>query len=225
MRALDALARLRTDAPLQGVFAGATMPSRGPRSVLLAIQAMFPGITHVHTEQFAPTFVLLHAHHKGRAHQPVSSLQQRFVNVRNDNEAKDTLADVLARELLHSPPQTIPSQATIFANSSVKVEEVADSLGTAGFSGLLIDAAFYRSSHTAVALHGGLLTEVRQRSLADFRSVALCHYSSADSPCPEGSTVHGVRGLDSPELALCVQFGFATNTIDYLHRIGRVARA
>ena len=98
---------------------------------------------------------------------------------------------------------------------SVKIEQTMIFVNTANDAVLL--AKLLRNAGLNNAEYHKCVTDpVRQESLRSFRaeevSVLVC-------------TDHAARGLDIPNVRHVIQAEFATNVVQYLHRIGRASRA
>ena len=97
----------------------------------------------------------------------------------------------------------------------VKIEQTMIFVNTANDAALL--AKLLRNAGLNNAEYHKCVTDpVRQESLRSFRaaevSVLVC-------------TDHAARGLDLPNVRHVIQAEFATNVVQYLHRIGRASRA
>jgi len=73
-----------------------------------------------------------------------------------------------------------------------------------------------KSGHSAEALHGGLRQSKRDRVIADFRDMKFGILVATDV---------AARGLDIPHIEHVINFNLPKNPEDYIHRIGRTARA
>lgn len=118
--------------------------------------------------------------------------------------------------LRHLIAEHAPSRALVFVATTYATEHVAEKLTKAGI--------------TAAALHGKLSQGARTRALARFRDGGL------DSPSRPGAedeprlqvlvaTDLAARGLDIAALPWVVNYDLPRSPDDYLHRIGRTARA
>ena len=101
------------------------------------------------------------------------------------------------------------------SSDSVKIEQTMIFVNTANDAALL--AKLLRNAGLNNAeYHKCVIEPVRQESLRLFRaaevSVLVC-------------TDHAARGLDLPNVRHVIQAEFATNVVQYLHRIGRASRA
>lgn len=99
-------------------------------------------------------------------------------------------------------PQEKPIQIMVFANTASDTALLAAALRVEGVEN--------------VEYHKNVTQPVRQESLRQFRlnevSVLVC-------------TDQASRGLDLPNVRHVIQAEFATNVVQYLHRIGRASRA
>ncbi|KAK9104663.1 hypothetical protein Scep_021507 [Stephania cephalantha] len=126
-------------------------------------------------------------------------LEQRWVEV-----TVETQVDVLinaVKEGLRLTSNGDVSRTMVFANTVDAVESVVKILQTVG-----IECMCYHSDSSL---------EQRTKNLIDFREkggVFVCTDAAA-------------RGLDVPNVSHVIQAEFATSAVDFLHRIGRTARA
>jgi ATP-dependent RNA helicase RhlE len=111
--------------------------------------------------------------------------------------ASDRKRDTLLEELQKRPAQTI-----VFAKTQHRTDRVAHFLEKAGLSVGLI--------------HGGRSQGQRKRALDEFRAGKIQILVATDI---------AARGLDIPEVAHVVNFDLPMVPEDYVHRIGRTARA
>ena len=99
-------------------------------------------------------------------------------------------------------PKEKPMQIMVFANSASDTALLAAALRIEGVEN--------------VEYHKNVTQPVRQESLRQFRlnevSVLVC-------------TDQASRGLDLPNVRHVIQAEFATNVVQYLHRVGRASRA
>lgn len=129
-------------------------------------------------------------------------LEQKWIEV-----TVDTQVDVLIDAVNHkfdtnlSSSDTGLSRTMVFANTVEAVEAVAQVLQGAG-----IECYCYHSESSL---------EERTRNLVDFQQkggVFVCTDAAA-------------RGTDIPNVSHVIQAEFATSAVDFLHRVGRTARA
>ncbi|GAA0164017.1 RNA helicase [Lithospermum erythrorhizon] len=128
-------------------------------------------------------------------------LQQRWVEVTVDTQV-DTLIDAVNNGLNYKS-NAFPgiTRTMVFANTVEAVEAIARILSGAG-----IDCFHYHSDSSL---------EERTNNLISFQQkggVFVCTDSAA-------------RGLDIPNVSHVIQAEFATSAVDFLHRVGRTARA
>ncbi|KAL6013558.1 hypothetical protein ACLOJK_004056, partial [Asimina triloba] len=129
-------------------------------------------------------------------------LEQRWIEVTTDTQV-DVLVDAV-KQCLHSRTTDSDhsvSRTMVFANTVDAVASVAKILQRVG-----VDCICYHSSSSL---------EERAEALIDFQErggVLVCTDAAA-------------RGLDIPDVAHIIQAEFATSAVDFLHRIGRTARA
>jgi superfamily II DNA/RNA helicase len=111
--------------------------------------------------------------------------------------SSDRKRDTLLEELQKRPAQTI-----VFAKTQHRTDRVAHFLDKAGISVGLI--------------HGGRSQGQRKRALDEFRAGKIQVLVATDI---------AARGLDIPEVGHVVNFDLPMVPEDYIHRIGRTARA
>jgi superfamily II DNA/RNA helicase len=126
----------------------------------------------------------------------VSTIVQRLVRAPADPKAR---REVL-RALLKS--QTNVKNAIIFANRKTTVAVLETSLRRHGFN--------------AAALHGDMDQSARLKTLAGFRANEITYLVASDV---------AARGLDIPDVSHIFNFDVPIHAEDYVHRIGRTARA
>jgi ATP-dependent RNA helicase DeaD len=112
-------------------------------------------------------------------------------------------------ERVHKLPSLIrvldmerPSSALVFCRTRLDVDALCEALNTRGYQ--------------AEALHGGLSQEQRDGVMRRFR---------AGGTSLLVSTNVAARGLDVPHLSHVINYELPADADDYLHRIGRTARA
>lgn len=132
-------------------------------------------------------------------HKQHPALQQTWINV--GNTAQDRIQALIG--ILEEEQKKGPLQRTmVFANTAASAKEAYASLRNAGIE--------------AAPFHKDISTLERADSLRAFRegdvSVLVC-------------TDLGARGIDIPSVAHVIQYEFALNVVQHLHRIGRAARA
>ena len=116
------------------------------------------------------------------------------------------IVNVLHKEkylhILLSTPANVSKTTIIFTNRT----ETAN----------LLEYMLRGLEHRVTALHSGLTHEDRINNLARFRAGAARILVATD--------VAG-RGLDIPDVALVINYDLPRNPDDYIHRVGRTARA
>ncbi|KAF8087025.1 hypothetical protein N665_0602s0008 [Sinapis alba] len=128
-------------------------------------------------------------------HRNSPRLKQKWVEV-----TVDTQVDALI-EAVNNNNNSNADRTMVFANTVEAVEAVADILEKAS-----IQCYRYHKNHTL---------EERANILADFREnggVFVCTDAAA-------------RGVDVPNVSHVIQADFSSSAVDFLHRIGRTARA
>ncbi|KAI3733561.1 hypothetical protein L6452_13004 [Arctium lappa] len=129
-------------------------------------------------------------------------LEQKWIEVTVDTQV-DVLIDAINQKFDTnlSSSDTGLSRTMVFANTVEAVEAVAQVLQRAG-----IECYSYHSESSL---------EERTRNLVDFQQkggVFVCTDAAA-------------RGTDIPNVSHVIQAEFATSAVDFLHRVGRTARA
>ncbi|PWA46732.1 DNA/RNA helicase, DEAD/DEAH box type, N-terminal [Artemisia annua] len=126
-------------------------------------------------------------------------LEQKWVEVTVDTQV-DVLIDAVNHTKLLSSDNGV-SRTMVFANTVEAVEAIATVLQGAG-----IECYCYHSESSL---------EERTRNLVDFQEkggIFVCTDAAA-------------RGTDIPNVSHVIQAEFATSAVDFLHRVGRTARA
>jgi ATP-dependent RNA helicase RhlE len=103
------------------------------------------------------------------------------------------------------------SHVLVFVGSRYAAEHVADKLTRAAKREPVESARI-----TAVALHGQLSQGARTQALADFKARRVRVLVATDL---------AARGIDIAHLPAVVNYDLPRSAVDYLHRIGRTARA
>ena len=130
-------------------------------------------------------------------HAPVNSLEQEYLLVDDDDDERNRLLKLL--KVLKPSERTM-----VFANTANAAQRVADFLTKEAPD--LVVAPY----HKKVAPEKRLST---LDSFAGGQTKVLC------------CTDLAARGLDLPAVDYIVQFEFALNVVNHLHRVGRAARA
>ncbi|KNC82111.1 hypothetical protein SARC_05600 [Sphaeroforma arctica JP610] len=199
----------------QTILAAATLPTAGTKSLDNTVNRMFPKAVRLSTEGW---------------HRTVSHLAQVMVRVRDEDKAA-LIADVLKRHMVSPIVQadfvhikqlgnaasanqpkgvrasTSMPRVLVFANTAQSAEDVYRALDK--------ELQYAGKAHVCALLHGQQDSEHRSKAWASFLkgevSVLVC-------------TDVAARGLDVDDIDLVVQYDFALNAVDYLHRVGRTAR-
>ncbi|NDD31106.1 MAG: DEAD/DEAH box helicase, partial [Proteobacteria bacterium] len=147
---------------------------------------------------------------------PVRALSEKYmrepVSIGHD-KAEMTVAKVTQRFCLISESSKLATitrlletepveRALVFARTRLGCAQLADALIARGF--------------TAEALHGDLPQEARESVLARFRAGRIALLVATDV---------AARGLDIPSVSHVFNYDFPDQPADYVHRIGRTARA
>lgn len=115
-----------------------------------------------------------------------------------------THKDAFLHVLLSVPSFTKPPEPSvmIFANRTTTAD--------------LLHRTLLQLGHSVTALHSELPQSQRNRNLADFRSQKARILVATDVAS---------RGLDIPEVNFVINYDIPRNPTDYIHRVGRTARA
>ncbi|KAK6931106.1 Helicase, C-terminal [Dillenia turbinata] len=129
-------------------------------------------------------------------------LEQKWVEVTIDTQV-DALIDAVNRgpKLKELDTGACLSRTMVFANTVEAVEAVAKILSTAGIR--------------CFCYHSDSSLEERTKNLTDF------HQKGGILVCTDAAA----RGLDIPGVSHVIQADFASSAVDFLHRVGRTARA
>ncbi|XP_012479438.1 DEAD-box ATP-dependent RNA helicase 22 isoform X2 [Gossypium raimondii] len=134
-------------------------------------------------------------------HQHNPRLKEKWIEVTTDNQVDALIEAVKQFGSKASDHGAGVSRTMVFGNTVEAVEAVANILQRAGIE-------CYR-------YHTGLSLAERAESLDDFRAkggIFVCTDAAA-------------RGVDIPNVSHVIQADFATSAVDFLHRVGRTARA
>ncbi|MGH6853952.1 MAG: DEAD/DEAH box helicase, partial [Aestuariivirga sp.] len=126
----------------------------------------------------------------------VETVEQRLVEVPHDPKLKRAALRALIRT------QTNVKNAIVFANRKTTVALLEKSLKRHGFN--------------AGALHGDMDQSARLKTLLAFRNNEITYLIASDV---------AARGLDIPDVSHIFNFDVPIHAEDYVHRIGRTARA
>jgi superfamily II DNA/RNA helicase len=173
------------------------------------------------------------------AHQPAQSLRQQFVRVSSEQEADEALIAALLElnqaQETSIQPEIQQQQAIVFVNSSAMADEISAQLNSSGISGqpwiypsLVVahtDSQLWRCTVEWQLRSVPAPSTTFARYAVDYLFVLMVPHADQRAVSCLVCTDVASRGLDFAQVSLCVQYEFATNAIDYLHRIGRVARA
>ena len=129
----------------------------------------------------------------------VEGLRQEFVRVRSEHEGK---AVAMAMHLLGGRLGVARGQVIVFVTRKKACHRLAVLLRIAG--------------HSVAELHGNLNQSLRLRELEDFSTGRARVLVATDLAS---------RGLDVPEVAAVLNVEMPLSTKDYIHRVGRTARA
>ncbi|QDZ20833.1 DEAD-box ATP-dependent RNA helicase [Chloropicon primus] len=221
----------------QYLFTGATIPDYGTKSVELQIQKICPDVSWVRGEGL---------------HNPSSfkeRLAQEWIEVRSMGEAYDLLSDIVSvkgngpgTEGEDLGGLTVPelkqrlrdAELPVSGRKAELVQRLVElggpvAAGTSSSIGRVVAfnkdvrhamecAEALRDSEGLPVLefHRKVPLEERMDNLEVFKRA-----KNAVLVCTDAAS----RGLDIPDVSCVVQVGFASSAVDYLHRIGRTARA
>ena len=215
----------KPETPPQFLFVGATIPSIARGSPFSFIQTYVPDVKHIQTDS---------------THRTVETLETEFIECSEEEKLTNLVkvmnsetrkllqrtgsGDAESSDLTHAAG-TRPFKVLIFVNNVDKADEVFgflcnnqmgqevvnDAAGIEQFSPTYID-----SKLTVGKLHGYIPIKERLELLDKFRN-GTCNVLV--------TTDVSSRGLDLPNVTLVVQYDFAANITDVLHRVGRTARA
>lgn len=248
------LSRDESNAPpvptrLQHIFVGATIPSSGLKSMQAWLMNSFPdaiwltsALLHHHKPSVQQQFLAVENEDlpsvtplavrgevlpdKKKRDKKGSSSHNNKIGVFETKavEKKTAPAPILTKkfaqlEILlakHAAICDTPQRMLIFASSTERADALQQLLETAG--------------HAAMTYHSKLLPEERALRLATFNEEPL----ESSSSSPDGKrlvrptimvcTDAACRGLDFRHVDHVVQFDFAANVVQHLHRAGRTAR-
>jgi ATP-dependent RNA helicase DDX5/DBP2 len=131
-----------------------------------------------------------------------SDIDQRVLIVKDDGDKDGALKTLLRRHF--SCAGADPGRVLIFAGESDEAEHLSKKLQNA------------LQTTKVEVLHGNLKQEKREKAMELFRS--------GEAPILVATNVAG-RGLDVKDVNLVVNFDPPEDGMDYVHRIGRTARA
>lgn len=136
--------------------------------------------------------------HGPRLHMQVERLEQRWYETRIE-ERMELLKKILQETTGHPTGR----RTLIFVNKSTSAAALATRLQDSGF-------------HNVLQFHKDISLEERMTNLELFAKQEGSIMVATDAAS---------RGLDIPEVTHVIQADFAQSAVDYLHRIGRTARA
>eukprot|EP00667_Euglena_gracilis_P007727 EG_transcript_7807 len=132
-------------------------------------------------------------------HRPLERLEHRFVFAPDAEARRQALLRAVAHDL---PAEGLPQRTLVFANSIATVNAAHAILQDAGYA--------------AELFHKEVEPAEREARLAQFKAGTL--------PILVCSGLAS-RGIDFPLVGHVVQYEFAGNSVEHLHRVGRTARA
>jgi ATP-dependent RNA helicase DeaD len=132
----------------------------------------------------------------GSTHTPVTKIKQQLIEV-NEAEKFDQLTKILADHKEHKKGTVV-----LFVKTKYATERIAVKLNKAEFK--------------AEAIHGDLQQRKRERVMLHFREKKFTILVATDV---------AARGLDVPHIELVINYDLPQSPEDYIHRVGRTARA
>ncbi len=168
------------------------------RQTLFFSATMAPEITRI-TEEFLHNPVRVEVARQATTSATISQFICEHKPARRDTA--DAEKREILRRLIVAEGESL-TNGIIFCNRKRDVDVVAKSLSKHG--------------HDAAAMHGDLDQSVRTRILKSFREGELKLLVASDV---------AARGLDIPNVSHIFNFDVPTHSEDYVHRIGRTARA
>ena len=181
----------------QLIFTAATLPKKGPKSVGMLLSRHIPRSTlFISTEQ---------------THRLVLKTDVSYVNI-NCTTSNEDLFDLKINQLINDlnnliePVSRTFPKVLIFCNSVATVQSVYTRLSH-------INSWW---SERAAEIHKMVPPEDR---------ISLIHQYNTGNINVLVSTDLASRGLDLVDVRFVIMFDFPVNTIDFLHRAGRTARA
>lgn len=135
-------------------------------------------------------------------HAPPNGVEVAWVALERDGHGAEWAAALVTAARAGAPPNASPPRTLVFAATSAAVDDAVAALHAAG-----LPAAPYSAAARA---------ETRAEALAAFRAGAAPILVATDA---------AARGLDVAAVAHVIQADFAANAVEWLHRVGRTARA
>ena len=225
----------------QFVFAGATMPSGGRKTIISLVQRFVPRVELIQTEM---------------VHRTIKDTKFDFIDVEEDFDTKTVvLSAILERELRVSECHLTtedsvhdqnfnPFRAIIYVNKVSDAERLFHTLNIEKAEAKKLTQKFSgRSQQTTLNFTDAYSDKASEFDLKAFMlkwQGTICFLCSSVSDADRISmyerfssgrynvmitTGLGARGIDIPNVNVVVQFDFALNVADILHRAGRTSRA
>eukprot|EP00729_Bicosta_minor_P002363 gene2363-32896_t len=192
-----------TENPVQVIFAGATLPSKGSKSVGAEVRKCFPAIATVTTVG---------------AHQPAAEIQHEFVDA--ERGMVDLKFDVIAAKL----DQEV---AWVRDGRDNAVDRGNNGNGSGGGGLMIVFANTHFIADVVAARLSRMGVDVallHKRVHADAREDAMARVADGSASVLVATDLAS-RGLDFPHVDTVVQFDLALDVTSYLHRAGRTGRA
>lgn len=202
--------------PVQVVFAGATLPSKGAKSVGAQVRKCFPAIATVTT---------------AGAHQPAAEIRHEFVDA--EQGMVDLKFEIIAERLARTGRQSAPplvggSNGTAGAVGEAEYAVEDSDRDRDRDSGLMI---VFTNTHFIADVVAARLSRMgisvallHKRVHADARESAMVRVADGSAQVLVATDLAS-RGLDFPRVHTVVQFDLALDVTSYLHRAGRTGRA
>ena len=153
-----------------------------------------------------------------------ANVTQRIVGLNGFENSLPTLVELCAKSVEASQePGTKAFKAIVYFNSTAEVTMAADALRKLSKSGEVARDAFgmRETSHPWAPTK---ILEIHARLTQQGRTAAADAFRSAQSAILLSSDVTA-RGMDFPNVTHVIQMGLPTSRDQYVHRIGRTARA
>jgi superfamily II DNA/RNA helicase len=163
-------------------------------------------------------------------HKAVPLLKQMFISVGTEDKLNLLVDQVLSARQITGDSQRLSSTRTTTSSPPSGSGLTMIFCNTAS-SCRAVQFALQESGVPSLACHGELNSAMRMEQLSRFRQagIDLARRVGAsrdeDHPRILVCTDLVARGLDVPQVDRVIMFDFPLNSLDYLHRIGRTARA
>ena len=182
-------------------YNGASIISTRAQFVLAAATIPCVGTksTHENLKKLLPSASYITSNN---VHSTVAGLDRRFRHVTEVNKGVALLQELEEQAAAPGNNGDSSGPMLVFANSSARVDSVAQALRDEG--------------HECGVLHSGVSVDDRVRTISALRDGSLGAVVCTDI---------AARGLDLPSVRTVIEYDFALNVADHMHRAGRTARA